>query len=491
MTIKEIESATGLARANIRYYESEGLIHPNRGSNGYRDYSQEDLDTLLKIKLLRQLRFSLEDIRALQSGQLELDPALADQIAALDREQTGLDRSIRLCQTMRADRVQYATLDAPFYLDRLDQPLERSPWTEDRTPQPRFIWRRFFARNLDILFCSLVYHGFLMAFFRANLATRTGGIAKLDNLFILLIMMFSEALFLHFFGTTPGKFFFGLRLTRSDGSYLGYTVAFRRTGQVIVYGLGLNFFSLVTTGCLAWSCWKAYHDQPLAWQKDTDETYTEGSRPGKPYWDEWHNVLKLLGGGAAALGLFLLLIPIQRFSSAPRYQNDDLTVEQFVSNYNQFSKYLAGPDDRISELTVEGSFVTPPDPPNSVSIDLFPSGPLQLDFTQEDGLLTEVFYSYRFTGTGDHATSLPTQATAKILWSFLYGRCGLSGSQLTDLIEQIESDPSSPLSWNKGGAVIEYRPDIQGYHTGSGYLFPMEGTPKRIQVDFTVSLAKS
>jgi len=119
MTIKEIESATGLARANIRYYESEGLIHPNRGSNGYRDYSQEDLDTLLKIKLLRQLRFSLEDICALQSVQL--DPALADQIAALDREQTGLDRSIRLCQTMRADRVQYATLDAPFYLDRLDR----------------------------------------------------------------------------------------------------------------------------------------------------------------------------------------------------------------------------------------------------------------------------------------------------------------------------------------------------------------------------------
>ena len=135
--------------------------------------------------------------------------------------------------------------------------------------------------------------------------------------------------------------------------------------------------------------------------------------------------------------------------------------------------------------------MAPPDPPNSVSIDLFPSGPLQLDFTQEDGLLTEVFYSYRFTGAGDHTTSLPTQATAKILWSFLYGRCGLSRSQLTDLIEQIESDPSSPLSWNKDGAVIEYRPDIQGYHTGSGYLFPMEGAPKHIQVDFTVSLAKS
>ena len=38
MTVKEVEERTGLPRANIRYYESEGLIHPARGENGYRDY---------------------------------------------------------------------------------------------------------------------------------------------------------------------------------------------------------------------------------------------------------------------------------------------------------------------------------------------------------------------------------------------------------------------------------------------------------------------
>lgn len=30
MTIREIEDATGLPRANVRYYESLGLIHPAR-----------------------------------------------------------------------------------------------------------------------------------------------------------------------------------------------------------------------------------------------------------------------------------------------------------------------------------------------------------------------------------------------------------------------------------------------------------------------------
>ena len=33
MTIKEIENLTGMTRANIRFYETEGLIHPSRNTN--------------------------------------------------------------------------------------------------------------------------------------------------------------------------------------------------------------------------------------------------------------------------------------------------------------------------------------------------------------------------------------------------------------------------------------------------------------------------
>ena len=43
MTIREIEALSGMTRANIRFYESEGLLTPSRAENGYRDYSQSDL----------------------------------------------------------------------------------------------------------------------------------------------------------------------------------------------------------------------------------------------------------------------------------------------------------------------------------------------------------------------------------------------------------------------------------------------------------------
>ena len=65
MTIKEVETLSGLPRANIRYYESEGLIAPKRAENGYREYSQADIDVLLRVKLLRALGLRIDTIKSL------------------------------------------------------------------------------------------------------------------------------------------------------------------------------------------------------------------------------------------------------------------------------------------------------------------------------------------------------------------------------------------------------------------------------------------
>ena len=59
MDIREAERSTGLGRANIRFYEKEGLIQPKRRENGYRDYTAEDVKTLLRVKLLRRLMLSV------------------------------------------------------------------------------------------------------------------------------------------------------------------------------------------------------------------------------------------------------------------------------------------------------------------------------------------------------------------------------------------------------------------------------------------------
>ena len=79
MHIKDVEQRTGLSRANIRYYEQEGLVHPARRKNGYRDYSPDDLETLLRIRLLRRLDVPIEEIRSMQAGKLSLSEALSQR----------------------------------------------------------------------------------------------------------------------------------------------------------------------------------------------------------------------------------------------------------------------------------------------------------------------------------------------------------------------------------------------------------------------------
>lgn len=69
MNIHEIETELGIPRASVRYYEKEGLLSPQRGENNYRIYTQAEVETLKKIRLLRELSMPVETIRAVQRGR--------------------------------------------------------------------------------------------------------------------------------------------------------------------------------------------------------------------------------------------------------------------------------------------------------------------------------------------------------------------------------------------------------------------------------------
>lgn len=62
MQIKEAEEQTGLTRKSIRHYEECGLIHVEKLENGYKDYTENDIIILKKIKQLRILDFSIAEI---------------------------------------------------------------------------------------------------------------------------------------------------------------------------------------------------------------------------------------------------------------------------------------------------------------------------------------------------------------------------------------------------------------------------------------------
>ncbi len=66
LTIKALSEASGIHLETIRFYEKSGLITPaKRADNGYRQFTQQQLDELKFIKTCRSLGFDLGKIKTL------------------------------------------------------------------------------------------------------------------------------------------------------------------------------------------------------------------------------------------------------------------------------------------------------------------------------------------------------------------------------------------------------------------------------------------
>ncbi|SHJ47655.1 MerR family transcriptional regulator [Hespellia stercorisuis] len=104
MTIKEVEEQTGLPRSNIRFYEKENLIDPSRNkNNGYRDYSEKDVENITKIAYLRTLGISIEDIRNIVEDKMTLRDAVKKQAAVLNSQITDLNKAKTMCEKMLSE----------------------------------------------------------------------------------------------------------------------------------------------------------------------------------------------------------------------------------------------------------------------------------------------------------------------------------------------------------------------------------------------------
>ncbi|TGK14273.1 MerR family transcriptional regulator [Leptospira kmetyi] len=74
MLIGVLSEQSGVSRDTIRFYEKKGLITGNiitRRDNNYKEYSEDVLEQLLLIKLLRKLSFTLEEIKTLSVNKID------------------------------------------------------------------------------------------------------------------------------------------------------------------------------------------------------------------------------------------------------------------------------------------------------------------------------------------------------------------------------------------------------------------------------------
>jgi len=102
MKISELAEQTGLTTSAIRFYERSGLLpSPERGSNGYRSYSEIDVQRVYVIRIAQSLGFPLDSIRIF----FDATPAgPADgTLQSVDARLLEMDKMIAALQTQRSD----------------------------------------------------------------------------------------------------------------------------------------------------------------------------------------------------------------------------------------------------------------------------------------------------------------------------------------------------------------------------------------------------
>ena len=346
MTIREMEARCGMDRANIRFYEREGLLTAPRLQNGYRDYTEENAQTLLRIRLLRSLHVPLDEIRALQTGEKALPETLRDQLARLAREEADAAAAGRVCREIEAEHVSFSELDAPKYLRRLESgaPARPAPQLEeDRTPYPCCPVRRYFARWLDG--CLYTVLSLWLLSLCGVLFTQTQGLSLLLELMTLALTVFLEPALLHWFGTTPGKALLGLSVETEDGTHLSYGEGWCRVWSVLWRGCGLHIpvYALVRQyRCLN----AALAGERMPW----DEGYVYVQRDRRAW--------RIPAFAAAVAGsLFLTAAVCCAQQLAPN--RGALTAAQYAENYNYYSRYFTG--QPVYALRGDGSWAFAPD----------------------------------------------------------------------------------------------------------------------------------
>ncbi len=323
MNIKEIEERSGLTRANIRYYEQEGLLAPARRENKYRDYSEEDLETLLRIALLRSLGFSLEEIRRLQSGEADFAAAMRERSAALESEGQRLLTARNVCDAISREVTSYSALRPEDYLNGFE-PDVAAKQRDVAEPHP---WRRYFARGIDLALVGLPVSFVQYVLLHHNLVNISKAEIFLCGLAGWVLLVLIEPLLLSRFAATAGKWCMGITVTRPDGERLSYGEALERTAAVWLYGAGLGI-SIVELVCNYRSYRRYMNGEELAWESGSIERFDERGT-GR---------MVLLYAAITALSLALTLA--MGLSAALPPNRGELTVAEFAENVNYLPHLL-------------------------------------------------------------------------------------------------------------------------------------------------------
>lgn len=153
MNIKEVEKLTDISSQNIRFYEKHGLITPSRNSeNGYREYTEKDVQRLKLIKMFRMIGMPVEEIRHILSQEKSLSDSLKSQQALLKLKLEETKYALQMCEEIHEKYPSVQDIDVDKCLSVMNEEPSHffSSWINDYKDVVEFDHQRTFTFMPDV-----------------------------------------------------------------------------------------------------------------------------------------------------------------------------------------------------------------------------------------------------------------------------------------------------------------------------------------------------
>lgn len=120
---KDVSKLAGVSKRTLQYYDELGLIQVERDKNGHRIYKEQVLEELSMIQMLKQVGFTLDEIkgmRGLSNQQLQFE--LDNKITSIDKEIDSLNLNKKLIEWIKANGLNPPKEDTKLsILERIER----------------------------------------------------------------------------------------------------------------------------------------------------------------------------------------------------------------------------------------------------------------------------------------------------------------------------------------------------------------------------------
>lgn len=154
-TIHEAACLSGVSVRTLHHYHAIGLLKPTQVTEaGYRLYDENALLRLQRILLLRELRFSLKEIREiLDTPGYDPNAALCQQIRLLEMQREHLDRLILHARQIQSSGGIYMDF-SPFSTQKMDAYAAQAKQMWGETGAYREYQKKTAGMDQEALACS-------------------------------------------------------------------------------------------------------------------------------------------------------------------------------------------------------------------------------------------------------------------------------------------------------------------------------------------------